>query len=137
MKTMFAATFAGAMLLASTAFAAPFLQASSTESQWATDTTMAYYVIYHNQFFSRAATVATSIRDSPFAPRVYGATEPPPWPAHIPAERPALPWPALDPMSLPINKPVLTPQPIPFHVLPGVGASPDAPAAVLSGGTAR
>ena len=38
MRTTFAAIFAGATLLASTAFAAPFLQASSTENQWATDT---------------------------------------------------------------------------------------------------
>jgi len=38
MKTTFAAIFAGATMLASTAFAAPFLQASSTENQFATDT---------------------------------------------------------------------------------------------------
>ena len=38
MKTTFAAIFSGAMLLASTAFAAPFLQSSSTETQLATDT---------------------------------------------------------------------------------------------------
>ena len=38
MKLKFVAIFAGATLLASTAFAAPFLQASSTENQFATDT---------------------------------------------------------------------------------------------------
>jgi hypothetical protein len=38
MKTTFAAIFVSATLLASAAFAAPFLQASSTETQLATDT---------------------------------------------------------------------------------------------------
>jgi hypothetical protein len=38
MKTTFAAVFAGATMLASSAFAGAFLQASSTETQLATDT---------------------------------------------------------------------------------------------------
>lgn len=44
-----------------------------------------------------------------------------------PASVPSIPWPSLDPASIPVGSPALTPQPIPYSVLPHVKPSPDAP----------
>lgn len=49
-------------------------------------------------------------------------------PAHTPDMPPEhLPWPSLDPMSIPIKQFAPVPQPIPYAALPGLRPSPDAP----------
>lgn len=82
------------------------------------------YNVYRTEFgFERGRTVATFWREAP------GPAQLPRWveaPGRLPIWRPPLkvPYPALDPFSLPIGQPVSTPKPIPYRALPYLKPNP-------------